>query len=388
MSTVDEVSHQYRTGCTVTFAPEEGRHLKRRSYLLGVGVLLFDASFYVLALAGTIAAPHLRQRIACSIIAGFWASGLVTVAHDACHQSLTPGRWLNRILGTLAFLPSLHSYSLWQHGHNYLHHLFTNQRGFDYVWEPLSPREYQQMSTWSRARYRFFRTYIGHFFYYTCEIWWKRRFFPRRSAVGQPKAQHWFDFLFVVGWLAAISVTAISLRTLVTGRHAADMANWLEPLCLSICLPVIVSGMLSSSSEYLHHTHPDIHWFTDAARGEWTDRQIRTAVHVQFPAPLDWFMHWIMDHTAHHIQPTIPLYHLKEAQQLVQSRRADDVVTYRWSIREMRRILAACKLYDDQAGCWTDYSGRPTSTRFRPAESAPSKVIGPSEPLTPRSEAA
>ena len=157
---------------------------------------------------------------------------------------------------------------------------------------------------------------------------------------------------------------------------------------MSVLVPVLVSGMLSSTSEYLHHTHPEVQWFTDAANGEWTDRQVQTAIHVQFAAPLDWFMHWIMDHTAHHVQPTIPLYHLREAQRLVQSRRAEEVITYRWSFREMRRILAACKLFDDQLGCWTDYSGRQTSARCRSMVTASSELMGPPAATTPQREAA
>ncbi len=350
------------------FAPSELISLKHRSYRHGLALFLLDACGYALAIAGTIAAPHLRQRIACSIVAGFWISGLVTVAHDACHQSLTPNRWLNRLLGTLAFLPSLHNYSLWQYGHNHVHHLYTNRRGYDYVWEPLSLNEFQSLSWFAQLRYRLFRTFTGHFFYYGYEVWWKRRFFPRRQFVDRMRSRYWVDFLLVVAWLVTLSLAVVTARSRLTGASITDFTAVCGPLILGVAVPFVVSSMLSSFSEFLHHTHPDVHWFDEAPRSDWTMRQVQTSVHCQFPAFMDRSMHWIMDHTAHHIQPSIPSYHLLEAQKKVESQQASEVVTYRWSLRAMREILRCCKLYDTQAGCWTDYSGTPTSKpRFRPA---------------------
>ena len=339
--------------------------LKQKSYLLGLGTFLFDASCYALAIAGTIAAPHLRHRIACGVIAGFWTSGLIIVGHDACHQSLTPSRRLNRLLGTLAFLPALHVYSLWKYGHNHLHHLFTNRRGHDYVWEPLSLGEFQSLPWWSRTRYRFFRTPLGHLFYYPSEIWWKRRFIPQQRYVGAIRFRYWFDFLIVVGWLVTLSLASVWLRSRISGQPVSGFADWAGPLALTVLLPFVVSGMLMSATEFLQHTHPRIHWYTEPTAGDWIDRQASTAVHCRFPGIMDWLMHWIMDHTAHHMQPAIPSYRLLEAQRSVETERHETVVTYRWSPRTVLQILRVCKLYDNGAGCWTDYTGQPTSDSRR-----------------------
>lgn len=352
------------------FTLPEIQRLRRKSYANGMGTFLFDAACYLLAISGTMAAPYLRQRILCGILAGIWTSKLLIIAHDACHQSLTPNRILNRLVGTLAFLPALHSYSLWQYGHNHLHHLFTNVRGLDSVWEPLTLREYQQLSWGARCLYRFFRTPFGHFFYYLYEMWWKRRLVPYRKYVGHMESQYWYDFAVICGWLLTLSATAIVARAGITGSALADPATWIQPLCLTIVIPFLVGEMLLSSSEFLQHTHPMTQWYAHPASGsEWTDRQARSAVHVRFPAVMDWLVHWIMDHTAHHMQPAIPLYHLSEAQQIVEQRRETDVVTYRWSVRAQLRILSACKLYDPQRGCWTDYDGRPTSEPRQPVDS-------------------
>lgn len=339
----------------------ELRRLKQRSYLGGVSLFLFDVFCYGMAIVGTSAAPRLGTRIACGILAGFWTSGLVVIGHDACHHSLTPNRKLNRILGTLAFLPALHAYSLWKYGHNHLHHLFTNVRGYDYVWEPLSPPEYRALSWWGQFRYRFFRTYPGHFFYYTCEVWIRRRFIPRQKYLDQIRPQHWLDFGFVVLWLALLTVGSVMLRRYFTGQAFETPLSWLGPIAVSVVLPFVTSGMLMSDSEYLHHTHPRIHWYTSPPSGNWMERQSKTAVHCQFSKPADWLMHWIMDHTAHHMQPSIPCYHLSQAQQSVEAESPEAVVAYRWKLGTVLSIMRTCKLYDNVLGCWTDYEGNPTS---------------------------
>lgn len=348
---------------STTFSATDLSRLKRRSYFAGVGLFLFDTSFYALSIAGTIAAPHLRQRILCAVIAGFWATALLILAHDACHHSLTPNRRLNRVLGTLAFLPALHTYSLWQYSHNHLHHLFTNLRGRDYVWEPLNVREYQSLSWLSRCRYRFFRTFIGHHFYYAAEIWWKRRFIPRHDQHPKIGSRDWRDFGFVVLWMIGLSVLAVESRAVISGVASMDLQAWFGPILVTLVLPFVTSAMLSSASEFLQHTHPAVHWYAEP--GDWMDRQSRTAVHCQFPGVADYLMHWIMDHTAHHMQPAIPSYQLMEAQQVVEGQLPENVVKYRWSLRAVIDILRVCKLYDEQLGCWTDYEGRPTTkSRF------------------------
>ena len=63
--------------------------------------------------------------------------GMIFIAgHDACHNSYTARRWLNQIIGRIAFLPSLHSFSQWDLAHNQLHHRYNSVRGWDEVWEP------------------------------------------------------------------------------------------------------------------------------------------------------------------------------------------------------------------------------------------------------------
>ncbi len=82
----------------------------------------FDYLLFGAVLAGVALAPHWAAKLALGVLAGLLIARLFIIGHDACHQSLTPRRGLNKWLGRLTFLPSLTPYSLWEVGHNVVHH--------------------------------------------------------------------------------------------------------------------------------------------------------------------------------------------------------------------------------------------------------------------------
>src|SRR5476649_1765586 len=138
------------------FTKDELHALHSRSAALGTAMLVCDIVGYLVSI---VFVAYERSWIAQAVFASaatIFVGRLFMLGHDACHQSLTPNRRLNRGLGTLALVVSLHPYSLWDLGHNRIHHRFTNQRGLDYVSEPLDPAEYARLSAFQRARYRFY----------------------------------------------------------------------------------------------------------------------------------------------------------------------------------------------------------------------------------------
>lgn len=284
----------------------EVRQAKQSSYLWGIGFFLFDAAAYALGIYWAIMGQSYALNLFGCVVAGFSTSGLLIIAHDACHQSLTPNRLLNRIIGTISFLPALHAYSLWRHGHNFLHHLHTNVRGKDYVWEPHSPEEYAELSDWERRKYRFFRSLPGHYFYYLCEVWWKRRFVPRKRYLGRIERVYWLDSTFVFLWIISLSCALLLIRGWGDWQlYIRSPGVAIGVLVHGVALPFLISSMLMSNTEYMHHTHPAIKWYRQRP-GDWSLHQATVSIHVRYLQPVDWFLHWIMDHTAHHLQPTIP----------------------------------------------------------------------------------
>ncbi len=112
--------------------------LAERTTAYAIVLLVFDYLVLFSLLGGTVLAHSWPIKLLFGMIAGFWIGRLFIIGHDACHQSLTPHRRLNKVLGRIAFLPSITPYSLWDIGHNVVHHGYTNLKGFDFVWAPLT----------------------------------------------------------------------------------------------------------------------------------------------------------------------------------------------------------------------------------------------------------
>ena len=112
---------------------------------------------------------------------------------------------------------------------------------------------------------------------------------------------------------------------------------------------------------YLQHTHPRMAWYNREDEWSFYHVQIKSTAHVVFPHPLERLMHNIMDHPAHHIDPGIPLYELPQSQHELENQSPEHAVVIRWNLWEYVRTCAACKLYDFDRHCWTDFAGKPTS---------------------------
>lgn len=72
-------------------------------------------------------------------------------------------------------------------------------------------------------------------------------------------------------------------------------------------------------------------------------------------------MRHVMEHTAHHADPAVPLYSLSNAQKSLEHSYRRDIVRVVWTPRGFLKTLNTCKLYDYTNHCWTDYEGKPTT---------------------------
>lgn len=311
---------------------------------LFAGLIAAYAALLVVALAS----DSLLLSIPAAVLSGLAIGLLFILGHDACHQSLTPTPWLNQLIGRIAFLPSLHPYSLWDLGHNRTHHRFNNVRGHDYVWEPMSPADYRQAGPVQRASYRLLRSPIGLFAYYGIKVWAKRMFFvlPWKTADGRPA--YAVDLLIV--WL----FLAVQLWVVVTlGGAFGHRAS--HSLLFGFAIPFLVWNALMSFVIYLHHTHPAVPWYESVDAWRAAGGRISGTAHVRFPPAIDTLLLHIMQHNAHHYAPGVPLYNLVPLQKLLEPHGG---ASWRWSPRQFLQICRHCKLFDYDAGSWR---GFPTS---------------------------
>src|SRR5437660_7508067 len=118
------------------------RPYRAKAEVFALGLFAADCVMY--AGCTSLAAAHvpIALRFLAGTAAGVLLAVLFVVGHDACHGSFTSRRWMNQSIGRIAFLPTLTPFSTWELSHNLTHHIYTNLKQLDYVWTPLSKREY------------------------------------------------------------------------------------------------------------------------------------------------------------------------------------------------------------------------------------------------------
>ena len=247
-------------------------------------------------------------------------------------------------------MPSLTPYSLWEAGHNVAHHGYTNLKGRDYVWAPMSKAEFDASPRWRQRLERIYRHPIGFGLYYLIELWWKRLFFPRRTYVGARRTVHTLDCAtvtaFAVAWPFLIWTIARN-----TGVLFSEVVLW------CVLVPFGTWNTLMGFVIYVQHTHPSIRWFADRTRWSWLEAQIESTPHADLPWPLSSLLHNIMEHTAHHVDSRVPCYNLARAQARLERGLPGAVRVHRWSTREFAAVVRICKLYDFDRNVWTDFDG-------------------------------
>ena len=326
----------------------------RSRYLPAFALFCADILLYAACIAAALAPLPLPV----SLFASFWAGIMIgiffTLGHDACHQSLTPSRGVNRWLARLSYLPAAHCASLWAVEHNQGHHAFTNLKGRDYVWAPMSPEDYRRLSLPRRWLYRLYRGPFGPMPYYLVEIWWKKLFLPIDPAVRRDWRLHFPDSAFAVIGHLALAAALIWLGTALSPQRPL----WLT-VVLAWAIPFAVWNWLMGIIVYVHHTHPSVRWFADAEAWKLERASLFGTLHVRLPQPLHFLCNNIMEHNAHHLQPNLPCYRLKPAQARLRAT-VPEIQFVKLNLFSYLELLRHCRLFDTAAARWVDYDGTPT----------------------------
>ena len=190
-------------------------------------------------------------------------------------------------------------------------------------------------------------------------------------------------FLFTVTLIVSLFMIAPMLLSVMAGlvnNYSAGLKSgltlrWLEEvwavyggtvgwsllLALAFVLPLLFWFAMIGFVVYVHHTHVKVSWHDDRAAWQRAQPFVSTTVHLTFPLKIGSLMHHIMEHTAHHVDMSIPLYKLKAAQARIEELLPGRIVIQRFSWRWYFDTARRCKLYDFTQRCWTDFKGRATS---------------------------
>ncbi len=327
-----------------------------RSLRRGLGLFLVHVLLYFATLLGAVANFGFPINTLFGAANGVFIALLFIIGHDGCHGSFAPQRGWNLWFARLAFIPCVHSCSLWRRTHNEMHHFRTNLKGVDQVWAPMSKAEYDAASPFRRWLERVYRGPVGPFIYYYGEFWLYRLVLPLAPETRAQWRRHLPDSLFVVtGFLATLAAIGILGSLLAPQRPLwlAYATGWV--------LPFAVWNYLMGLTIYLNHTHPAIPWFRDEQSWSSHAGNVLGTTHVRLPRWMVPLYSDALSHTAHHADVRLPVYALPEAQTLLEQRFTRAVQEYTFSLPEYRRIYTACKLFDFDRMCWTDFDGRPTA---------------------------
>ena len=327
--------------------------LSQRSSLRALALLAFDYALFVALLTGAVRLESGWLKLLCGLATGFVIGRLFIIGHDGCHHSLTPHRGLNRWLGRIAFLPSLTPFSLWDMGHNVVHHGFTNLKGVDFTWAPLTQAEYGALSPSRRFMERVYRSGWAPGLYYMVEIWWHRM--VARDKSGKAERPVFSRDCWLVGSFGTLWFCALAAAALATGQSVLLL------VATAFVVPLLFWFAMIGFVVYVHHTHVKVSWHDDRAAWQRAQPFVSTTVHLTFPLRIGALLHHIMEHTAHHVDMSIPLYKLKAAQARLEELLPDRIVVQRFSWGWYFGTARSCKLYDFTRRCWTDFKGRATS---------------------------
>ena len=314
----------------------------------GLGYFGRDLFFYALAVTGLVLTANPLWDSAFEVLAILSVTGLFVVAHDCAHGALFANKRLNSIVGRIAMLPSWHAYEAWVLGHNRIHHAFTVRQGYDFVWHPITPEEYAAKPFWGRVLHRIEWSWQGAGLYYFLEVWLKKMIFFRAPA-------RWVQFIRRDRMLTA-SFVALSTGVLVivgVSHHDSALALlWLVTRVL--ILPFAGFCVMIGAVVHVHHVQPDIRWWP---KGEWTKfkGQMEGTTVLRVPRGVNFFFHWIMIHSPHHVDMRIPMYNLELAATAIEAGYPDVVHDAPLRFRDFRRNTARCKLYNFDQGQWLTY---------------------------------
>ncbi|MDX1948016.1 MAG: fatty acid desaturase [Pirellulaceae bacterium] len=357
---------------------------RERSLLKGLVLVFSCALLYAGCFLATVLVPYELLRPPLAAVTGLTITFLFLQAHDACHDCLTPHRWLNALLGRLLFLPAWHCYSGWVHGHNHVHHGWTNFLPTDYVWGPLSKADYDRLSPLARAYHRLGRWWPGFGVYYGIDILLGKILWLQPEIRGRKRKLIWLADVLLV----ALGIVAWGAAIVALARHFQLAASPAWLIFWAQVVPFGVAMWLVGFITYLQHTHPKIAWFKDLGEWNFYNGQVLGTAHIRFPRRINAATHFIMEHTAHHVDPRIPLFALPAAQADLEQAFPHDVHDQVFTIRGFFYTQRVCQLYDFENHRWLNWRGEPTSSRtFQPGQTTDvAKLLATAPSTAPSSQ--
>lgn len=345
--------------------------ISSKSDLKALLISSINLSFLLITFFSLVNQTSATGYIIFMFLNGLSISLCFVVAHDLCHNALFKTRWLNELWGRIIFAPSLTPFSPWHLEHNIMHHNFTNLKEADVIWMPLSVAEFNKLSFFQQQTYKFERSFLG------CPLHWIRSFWLPKMIIKVTKSRSKlakFDLILALSYIPSTVFVAGVLRP--------DL-NFIQSFFLYFFLPHIVFCQLAGFVTYVQHTNTKTKWYNSKEEWSFYKGAIESTVHVKFPKFIDFLFHRVMHHNAHHVNASIPMYNLVDAQKDLKEKLGPDhnIPEVTFTIREYLNDCYKCKLYDYDTHTW--YSFKEAEEAFSAqSEKNKAQIVGTSKTIS------
>lgn len=335
--------------------------LTSKSWVKSLLLLFFELGLYSTVISLILVSDNTFTTTALALFAGLVIGFIHIIAHDCVHGAYFPSKAANALVGRFLLAFQIHTYTLWDINHNKSHHAFTNLKGKDRIWTPLSIEEFSNLNMVQKALYRIYRHPLGFGAYYF-KLWITMFFIPTDyETKNRGKVTDFIkDAAFVIAFCSAQIWGIFALADFLDSSKTNN-----QILLYAFLIPFLSWNYVMGFTVYFHHTHPNVKWYNKKQDWSYHQAQIST-VRVVNPEPYGFFSANINEHTAHHCSTAIPIYNLGKAHSLLEKKHGDIITTVHNSFTNALRISRLCKLYDYENMRWLDFNGNPTTPSLRP----------------------
>ena len=273
------------------------RHTRKTLFLLTEsGAVFIGLAILALAALWTLPAAAAWPVIGLlALLQGLWFDRLYTVAHEAVHHKLFPGRpVLNDAVGAVLMFPIVAPFAVYRRIHGFHHGGNRRDRETAALDHLPVPAGAGALSLRARRGLWLFYAFGGGFFLHTLATILIFLLVPERRAVGiSPVFRAWPPRLRLRAWLQFGGGVALHVAVYA----ALGPAAWLATLGL----PMIVFAWFWSLLLYIYHYRTTV--------GPDVRHNVRSLPRQPF---FSWLLLNFNEHVTHHHDPSIPWYELPE----------------------------------------------------------------------------
>ncbi len=212
--------------------------------------------------------------------------------HDCVHYSLFKSKNTNKFFGSFLGVLLFISFKDWRFTHLKHHGTYANldSRGYGDIWT-MTKKEYDDASKMQRLRYKLYRNPLVLFGLGMFLL-------SKRPTYFMVKPQERIDILFTY------------LLIFLVALAASRFIGWSLYFLIQLSI-VWFAGGVGAWLFYVHHQFEGGYW---ARQRDWNPLSAARegSSFLKLPAVLNWFTSNIGYHHVHHIDPSIPNYHLRK----------------------------------------------------------------------------